>query len=224
MIEKRSNNKSVLKEIEERLYREDANNLDTEELISLIIRNGDNTKNVLELSKNLMRRFGRLEAMTCVNELSSQKGMGPVKAMQIVSALELGKRRYQPEEDKRQVFFSEDIYEMFRWDMGLYDTEHFRIVLLNTKNFVTRVEEISVGTINMSLVHTREVFSLALKTKAAAIVLVHNHPAGDSSPSEEDINITKKLIHTANIVGIEIFDHIIVCKNNYFSFKDKNML
>lgn len=222
MIEKK-NNKSVLREIEDRLYREDIGKLETEELISLIIRNGDNTKNVLELSQNLIRRFGTLEDMTSVDELASQKGMGPVKAIQLASALELGKRRFEPE-DKKQIFFSEDIYELFRWDMGLYDTEHFRVVLLNTKNFVTRVEEISVGTINMSLVHTREVFSLALKNKAAAIVLVHNHPAGDSSPSDEDINITNKLTQTANIVGIEIFDHIIICKNNYFSFKDKNML
>lgn len=109
-------------------------------------------------------------------------------------------------------------------DMKFLNKEHFRVILLNTKNQIISIEEISIGNLNSSIVHPREVFNIAIRRSANSIILVHNHPSGDSTPSTEDINITRRLIEAGNIIGIKVLDHIIIGDNNYTSLKQKNII
>jgi DNA repair protein RadC len=102
--------------------------------------------------------------------------------------------------------------------------EHFKLILLNSRNKIIRVRTISIGTLNTSLVHPREVFKDALAHSAASVVLAHNHPSGDPEPSEDDLKITKKLVESGKILGIEVIDHIIIGKNNFYSFREKGLI
>ncbi|MCD6214279.1 MAG: DNA repair protein RadC, partial [Candidatus Desulfofervidus sp.] len=154
--------------------------------------------------------------------LKDYPGLGPAKACEIVACFELGKRLLKGK--KARIYLSpKEVWEELK-DIRDNKKEHFVIFYLDSRNQEIKREIISVGSLNASLVHPREVFEPAVRNLAAQIILAHNHPSGDPEPSEDDITITKRLIEAGKIMGIEVVDHIIVVKNGFFSFKEKGLL
>ncbi len=211
----------------ERLLNEGAGALSDIELLAILVRTGSRETTALDLASMLMARFKslRLLADATVEELSEVKGVGPAKACQIQAALELAKRISQFSGPQRPVIRSpDDAACLVMEEMRHLDREHFRALLLNTKNQVIGADKVSVGTLNSSTVHPRELFRNAIKRSAASVILVHNHPSGDPTPSREDLDVTGRLCEAGRIIGIEVLDHIIIGDNKYISLKAKGLL
>ncbi|NLX61554.1 MAG: DNA repair protein RadC [Tissierellia bacterium] len=212
----------------EKLVKYGVGALSNAELIAIIIRTGYKEDTAIDLANRLisMDNSGiRFLSQATVEELTKIKGIGHCKAAQIIAAIELGKRiSSYGVGSKLKVDSPQVVVQLLMDEMRYFNKEHFRIVLLNTKNQVISIEEISVGNLNSSIVHPREVFNIAIRRSANSIILVHNHPSGDSTPSKEDINITYRLVEVGNIIGIKVLDHIIIGDNNYTSFRDKNII
>lgn len=173
-----------------------------------------------------MSQFGSLQklAEASIEELSSIKGIGLAKAAQIKAAFEISRRlsTQVPTYKSKELTDPEKVYRLIRSKLKDYHKEHFYIIALNSRNHT--IAEVSVGSLNASIVHPREVFAEAIKNKAASVVFAHNHPSGDPEPSEDDLMITKKLVESGKILGIEVFDHIIVAKDDFFSFKNRGLI
>jgi DNA repair protein RadC len=192
-----------------------AENVSEDVLLSIILRSGVTGHNVIELADEILRKYGSLRALSraSVDELVDQfDGMGPVKAQTIIAALELGRRLQQESADVLPVISTpEDVATILESEAKALEKERFWILILDTRN---RLKEppfvVSEGLINASLVHPREVFNYAVKNMAASVVLAHNHPSGDPSPSPEDIKVTRELVKAGEILDIKILDHIIM--------------
>lgn len=177
--------------------------------------------NVLQLSKKILRAIAKIgkEKIT-LEDLLKVKGLGTTKASQILSIIELTKRFSA---DASEIFSAEDVFKLCA-DIRESKKEHFAAFYLDTQNRLIERQIISIGTLNASLVHPREVFEPAVVRHAASIVVVHNHPSGNTEPSEEDREVTRRLREAGNILGIELSDHVIVAKTGFFSFQQKNLL
>lgn len=211
----------------EKLYSYGVESLSNAELIAIIIRTGYKDDTALDVAQRILNLDDKgLPHLTNVSleQLTEIKGIGECKAAQILAAIEIGKRitRWNSH-DKIKVTSPSVIANLMMDEMRYLDKEHFNIALLDTKNQVLSVENISIGTLNASIVHPRDVFSMAIKKNANSIILLHNHPSGDPQPSSEDINITHRLVDVGNLVGIKVLDHIIIGDNRYISFKEKNL-
>ena len=211
----------------ERMLRNGPEALTDVELIAILLRSGTPTSTALELAAQLLARFEGIRGLMAagIEELQEVKGIGPAKAIEVRAALELGRRVAAAPAAERPVIRTPDdaaavVMENFRH----LDREHFGVLVLNTKHQVLAHERVSVGTLNSSSVHPREVFKNAVRRNAAALVLVHNHPSGDPTPSRQDIELTRRLVEAGQIMGIEILDHIIVGDNKYTSFKAEGLL
>ncbi|MDP3044353.1 MAG: DNA repair protein RadC [Eubacteriales bacterium] len=211
----------------ERMLRNGPEALTDVELIAILLRSGTPTSTALELAAQLLARFEGIRGLMAagIEELQEVKGIGPAKAIEVRAALELGRRVAAAPAVGRPVIRTPDdaaavVMENFRH----LDREHFGVLVLNTKHQVLAHERVSVGTLNSSSVHPREVFKNAVRRNAAALVLVHNHPSGDPTPSRQDIELTRRLVEAGQIMGIEILDHIIVGDNKYTSFKAEGLL
>ena len=212
----------------EKLCKYGPEKLSNEELLAIIIRTGSRTESALDVSKKILTRDNRgltyLRDVT-IQELMEVRGIGECKAAQILSAIELGKRlSYQLASEKFVANNPVSIADIFMDDMRYLKKEHFKILLLDIKNQIISTEQISVGTLNASIVHPRDVFNIAIKRNASSIILVHNHPSGDPTPSKEDLNITKRLVETGRITGIDVLDHIIIGDNKFLSFRHENLM
>jgi len=209
----------------ERLLRFGAHQLTTAQLLAIILRTGDKRKSALELGRELLTHFTLKELEDAsVNEFKGIKGMGTVKVAQIKAALELGRRLLQDEKaGEKRVFFksSRDVYEYYMPRLFGLKKERFIVAMLDSKNKVFKEMRVSDGTLTSSPVHPREVFRYAIKEAAASVILVHNHPSGDPTPSREDIAITERLVDTGRIVGIDVLDHVIITDTVYISLKEK---
>ncbi|MFZ5647051.1 MAG: RadC family protein [Bacillota bacterium] len=211
----------------ERLIREGVRSLSDAELLAILLRTGYAEKSAMELATDVLSLYSGLKNIiqAGVEELSAIKGMGPVKAAQLKAALEIGRRVATVSESQRpSIKGPEDAAFMVMEDMRHLDREHFCVLLLNTKHQVVARETISVGTLNSSVVHPRELFKAAIKRSAAAVILVHNHPSGDPTPSREDREITRRLREAGTIIGIEVLDHIVIGDNKFVSLKAMGML
>lgn len=211
----------------ERMLRNGPEALTDVELIAILLRSGTPTSTSLELAAQLLARFEGIRGLMAagIEELQEVKGVGPAKAIEVRAALELGRRVAASPAAERPVIRTPDdaaavVMENFRH----LDREHFGVLVLNTKHQVLAHDRVSVGTLNSSSVHPREVFKNAVRRNAAALVLVHNHPSGDPTPSRQDIELTRRLVEAGQIMGIEILDHIIVGDNKYTSFKAEGLL
>lgn len=212
----------------EKLVKYGVGSLSNAELIAIILRTGYREDTAIDLANKLLSidriGIGYLSHAT-VEELTTIKGIGQCKAAQVIAAIELGKRiSSRGGEDKLKVDSPLVIAELLMEEMRYLRREHFKIAILDIKNQIISIENISVGNLNSSIVHPREVFNIAIKRSANSIILVHNHPSGDPTPSTEDINITHRLIDAGNIIGIKVLDHIIIGDNKYISFKHKNII
>lgn len=156
-------------------------------------------------------------------ELESIPGLGKVKSRQLQAILKLSKELLMPNSEDFYIKQPKDIYEYLKY-MSLFTEENLMLLCLNTKNKVIYSKLVSKGTINSSLVHPREVFTSAIKIQAASIVIVHNHPSGDPSPSSEDISITTRLRECSKIIGIDLLDHVIIGAGKYVSLKERGIM
>ena len=187
------------------------------ELLAIILQQGTQEENVIDMSHRLIATYG-LDKLSCCSlvELQKIKGIGPAKAMQIKAVFELNKRvKYQ--NNGKVIKTAKDVFNYCWPKMKDLDREQFRVLLLDSKNKVIKDEVVSVGTLNASIIHPREVFKTAIKESANAIILVHNHPSGDVMPSHEDKEITSKLIEGGETLNIKVMDHVIVGENEWRS-------
>jgi DNA repair protein RadC len=211
----------------ERLIALGAETLPTSELLAIIIGSGNKEDSAIALAYQLLSLPGGLSqlAQATVEEIQTIRGVGPAKACQVKASLELAKRLNALGGENKPVIRSpQDIAALVLEEMRTLDREHFKTLALNTKNQVLAVETVSIGSLNSSIVHPREVFKNPIKRSAAAIVLVHNHPSGDPTPSSEDLAVTKRLLEAGSILGIEVLDHLIIGNRRYISLKEKNLM
>ncbi|WP_297392327.1 DNA repair protein RadC [uncultured Peptoniphilus sp.] len=219
---------------QEKLLKFGPNYLSNAELLALIIRTGsksghsaiDTANKVLRSLKSENDRNGlnSLKNATFAN-LMQVEGIGEAKAAMIIAAVQLGMRLSVSSYDSKIRVTSPSVAANYVLsDMSVLEEEHFRIITLNTKKEINFVREISKGTINMTLVHAREVFRAAISDNAHTIILLHNHPTGDPKPSKEDIDLTNTLVQASKIIGIDILDHIIIGDNKYFSFLEEGLI
>ena len=211
----------------ERLQKFGPEALSAQELLALVIGRGIPKKSVMSIAQELLVRFGNVRAIShaTIEELSQIKGIGLAKAAQIKACFELGKREeLEPELKFFNIKDPESVVKAIRASIKDKAKEHFKLILLNPRNKIIGISTISIGTLNASLVHPREVFKDAIVHSAASVVLAHNHPSGDPDPSEDDLKITKKLVDSGKILGIEVLDHIIIAKNDFCSFKERRLI
>jgi DNA repair protein RadC len=211
----------------ERLQKFGPEALSAQELLALVIGRGIPKKSVMNIAQELLARFGNIKAINqaTIEELSQIKGIGLAKAAQIKACFELGRREeLEPELKTFDINNPEAVVKALRTSIKDKAKEHFKLILLNPRNRIIGISTISIGTLNASLVHPREVFKDAIMHSAASVVLVHNHPSGDPEPSEDDIKITKKLVDSGKILGIEVVDHIIIAKQGFKSFANEGLI
>ena len=210
----------------ERLVKFGEQALSAQELLQLILGRGVAGESVAVTAQKLLAQFGSLQklAEASIEELSSIRGIGLAKAAQIKAAFEISRRlsTQVPSYKSKELNDPEKVYRLIKSKLRDYHKEHFYIIALNSRNY--SIAEVSVGSLNASVVHPREVFAEAIRNKAASVIFAHNHPSGDPEPSEDDLEITKRLVESGKILGIEVLDHIIVAKDGFFSFKNKGLL
>lgn len=206
----------------EKLIRYGTDRLNNLELLAIIIGSGTKKHNALDLSGRLFKKYEDNKEQITYQNLIEHNGIGSTKACRIVACFELGKRLFKNKKTSL-ILSPEDVWKELD-EIRNRTKEHFVIFYLDVRNQIIRKEIISIGTLNMSVVHPREVFENAIRHTAAQILISHNHPSGDPNPSDEDIALTHRLIESGKILGIEIIDHVIVCKEVYYSFKKHEIL
>lgn len=211
----------------ERMELLGAEKLTDVELLAILLATGNKETNVLELASNLLHTHKGITGLQdlSLEELTHQKGIGKAKATTILAAIELGKRVHNNTVAYRSVIHSSaDAGILLQSRMRHLDREHFSILLLNSSKAIISIENISVGTLNNSLVHPREVFKQAIRHSASTVILAHNHPSGDCMPSDLDFEITERLVEAGKIIGIDVIDHIIVGEDSYYSFSENEYI
>ena len=209
----------------EKMLLNGANCLSDAELLAIIIRTGTKELNAIQLGQAIIDKADNIRYLQDLTfeELKSINGIGQTKALQIKAALELSNRIASYKPLKYRIKNPWDIYKYYMESLRYQYKEIFKVVLLNTKNEIITDVDISIGTLNSSLVHPREVFREAIRRSSNKIILLHNHPSGNCEPSKEDKSITNRLKDCGELMGIEVIDHIIIGDGVYFSFKE-NML
>ena len=205
----------------EKLMKYGAEKLTDDELLAIILRSGVKGKNVFELSKELLKTYKTLTKLeqASFETLSSIKGMGKVKSINLKASLEIGKRYhlYKMKEKKITINSPEDVYRVSE-NMVYYDREVVKVLSLDSKLNIISSDEVSQGTANASIAHPRDIFKCAIKNNAISIILVHNHPSGNPEPSNKDFEITNKIDKAGTLLGIRLNDHVIIGSNSYYSF------
>jgi len=202
--------------------------LSNAELIALIIHTGTKNKSAIRLAEDVLARLpGGISDLSsfCLEELLCIEGIGRTKASTILAAVELGKRiSATPRPEYFSIESSDDVAGLFMEELRYVKKEHFKSVLVNAKGDIISIENISVGELSSTVVHPREVFNMAIRKSAAAIIFVHNHPSGDPRPSSEDIKTTERLIESGQILGIRVLDHIIIGDGMFSSMRGMGLM
>jgi len=210
----------------ERIVYTGASSLSNAELVAIILRMGGRGENVIRMAERLLSQFGGLPglAQAGFDELCQVHGIGTAKAAQIKAALELGRRLMATAPHERpQVRSPADVANLLMLEMGLLEQEHLRAVLLDTKNVVLRVANVYAGNLNTAVVRVGEVFREAIRANCASIIVVHNHPSGDPTPSPEDVRVTEQLVEAGRLLDIEVLDHLVIGRNRYVSLKERGL-
>ncbi len=211
----------------EKLLLRGAQSLSDAELVAILLRTGKKGKSVLEIARELINNEGNLAmlATKTVDSLQKISGIGKDKAATLAAAFELSRRILsQPKWlSNKKITSPQDVAEIFIPILRDDNKEKFIVVCLNSANKIIKHETISVGNLNSSIVHPREVFKVAIDNSSASIILIHNHPSGNPEPSNEDIRITKKIVETGKIMEIPVFDHLIIAGETYTSFVEKRL-
>ncbi|WP_079480871.1 RadC family protein [Halobacillus salinus] len=211
----------------ERLLEIGPSHLSNQELLAILIGSGTRKESVTDLAQRVLIHFEGLLLLkgATIEELTSIRGIGTAKAVQILAAIEMGRRMQQMKPVERYMIRSpEDGADFVMEEMRDLKQEHFICLFLNTKNQVLHRQTVFIGSLNASIVHPREVFKEAVKRSAASIICAHNHPSGDPSPSQEDIQVTRRLQECGKMIGIEVLDHLVIGDRKFVSLKEKGYL
>lgn len=211
----------------ERMQAKGPSALSDSELLALLIASGTQKATALEVAAVMLTEHGGLRGLagTNLDRLASCPGIGVAKACMIMAAIEIAKRlSVMGTQDKPRISSPSDASQILSTKMRFLDREHFMAILLDTKNGVISVEEISVGCLDGSLVHPRELYKVAIQKSAAALIIAHNHPSGDPTPSKDDIKTTERLLAAAKIIGIALLDHLVIGDGCYVSLKEKGII
>ena len=211
----------------ERLIRQGAKSLSNQELIAILLRTGTKDRSVFHLSMELLKTLETIQSFRDVTleELMSIRGIGEAKAVHILAAVELGRRVYSASNEERYKIRSpKDAAAYVMTEMSGLQQEHFVALFLNVKNEVLHKQTIFIGGLNTSIVHPRELFKEAVRRSAASVIVMHNHPSGNPTPSEEDVLVTERLVKAGEILGIQLLDHIIIGEYNFVSLKEKGYI
>lgn len=211
----------------ERFVKYGPNSLSTHELIAIILRTGYKNESVLELSKKLLYKYNSLKELSqiSIKELTEQKGIGISKAVEIKSCFELCKRlQSESFQENIRLKSPESIYLFLKDTLEMKTQEHLIALYLNTKGELIKKKTLFIGSLNSSLIHPREIFKYAVKYSAASIILVHNHPSGDPTPSIHDIDVTKIINENGKMMDISLLDHLVIGRDKYYSFKEQGIL
>ncbi|KEQ22580.1 RadC family protein [Paenibacillus tyrfis] len=207
----------------ERMMLYGAQALSNAELLAILLRTGTYQESAVHVAQRLLLECGGLRMLTdmSMEQLTEIKGIGEAKALQIQAGIELGRRLARSTMNETVTIRSpQDVAALLMEDLRYLQKEHFVCLFLNTKNHVIGQETLSMGSLNASIVHPREVFRAAIKRSSASIVCAHNHPSGDPTPSPEDVEISKRLVQAGEIVGIDVLDHIVIGDKRYVSLKE----
>ncbi len=210
----------------ERLVRKGSGSLSDAELLAVVIRTGNKKENVLDLSKRVIKKYDlKVLSRARVGSLKKTFGVGEAKACQIIACFELGRRMSCFKREKKDVANSaKDIARILMPQLSGLKKEHFLGLFLDSRKRIIGQETIFIGSLDCSVIHPREIFKIALAESAAAMILVHNHPSGDPSPSEEDIEVSEQIVGAGNILGIQVLDHIIIGDNRFVSLKEEGYI
>ena len=204
----------------EKMIEKGAVNLRNGELLAILLRTGYAGKNVMAVSEEILRKFPMKKFLSLdFKSLSKIKGIGPSKACHILAAFELTKRALEVEDNNLPTINSDKDAVAQLQELRTAKKEHFVVLYLNARNQLIHKETISIGTLNASLVHPREVFKPAIDCLAASIIVAHNHPSGETEPSEADVMLTGRLVDAGRILGIEVADHLIITNKDFLSIK-----
>jgi DNA repair protein RadC len=211
----------------ERMLQFGAQALSNAELLAILLRTGTFSESAVRLAERLLAECGGLRGLVDMSkdQLTQIKGIGDAKALQIQAGIELGRRLARTAlGEKVTIRTPQDVAGLMTEELRYLQKEHFVCLFLNTKNHVVAKETLSIGSLNSSIVHPREVFRAAIQRSCASIICVHNHPSGDPTPSREDIDITNRLAEAGSIIGIEVLDHIIIGDRHYISLKEQGFM
>ena len=210
----------------ERLEYVGARALSAAELLAILLRTGGKGENVIRQSERLLTEFNGLSglAQASFEELTKTRGIGKAKVTQIKAALELGRRLLLAaplERDKIQS--PSDVANLLMLEMGMLEREQVRVVLLDTKNNVQRTPVVYSGSLNAAVIRVGEIFTEAVRANSASLIVVHNHPSGDPTPSPEDVQVTKQIVAAGKLLQIDVLDHLIITRDNYVSLKERRL-
>lgn len=209
------------------MLREGVQALSDAELLAVLLRTGTHKESAVTLAQRILKQAGGLKHIPemSVAEMTKIKGIGEAKALQIHAGIELGRRLSQLTYGERPVIRSpRDAAALLMEELRYLQKEHFVVLFLNTKNHVIAKETLSMGSLNASIVHPREVYRSAVKRGSASIICAHNHPSGDPTPSREDLGLTHRLIEAGNIIGIDLLDHLIIGDGVFVSLKEQGYM
>jgi DNA repair protein RadC len=213
----------------ERLVKFGVESMSLQELLAVVLGRGVQGMSVIDMAQELVGKFETLEKMSdaSIAELKDTRGMGVAKATQLKAVFELARRLNEENSGKKSgavIKSPEDAVRAVGTFLQGKKREHFLVISLDTRNHLIETHVISIGSLDSSIVHPREVFNPVIKDHAAAVILVHNHPSGNPDPSEEDIRLTRQLVESGRMLGIDVLDHIVVCDTAHYSMKDKNII
>jgi DNA repair protein RadC len=210
----------------ERLARLGAQSLSTAELLAILLRTGVPGENVIEVAQRLLKDFGGLAGLhrASLDELNHQHGLGLAKSAQLKAAMELANRlRLEAPEEKPGIHSPHDAFVLVQFEMSALEQEELRVLLLDTRNRVIKIDTVYRGSINQSPVRVAELFKSAIRSNSAAIIVVHNHPSGDPTPSPEDVNVTRQIIQAGKLLDISVLDHLVIGFNQFVSLKERGL-
>lgn len=210
----------------ERLLSYGPEALSTAELMAILLRTGSQGENVLDLATRLLVKFGGLGGLSraTLSELSAFKGVGPAKAAQLKAGLEIGRRLLiTAPQERPQITSPADAANLLMLEMAHLEQEHLRVLLLDTKNHVLASPIIYKGNVNTSVIRIAELFREAVRHNSTALIVAHNHPSGDPTPSPEDVRVTRQIVEAGNMLDIEVLDHLIIGQGRYVSLKERGL-
>lgn len=210
----------------ERLKHYGAQALSTSELLAILLRTGVKGENVVQLSVRLLSQYKGLAGLAKANfnELEATRGVGPTKVTQLKAAFELGRRLIVESPDERpQVRSPADAANLLMLEMSLLEQEHLRLILLDTKNRVLDMPTVYIGNLNTSVIRVGELFRHALRANCAGMIVVHNHPSGDPTPSPEDVRVTEQIVQAGELLDVDVLDHLVIGRQRFVSLKERRL-
>jgi len=200
--------------------------LNTAELLAILLRVGVKGENAVEVGQRILQTFGGLRGLhkASFDEVQAQRGLGEAKAAAIKAAIELGRRlSLEAPEERPTIHSPADVAALVQYEMSALEQEHFRVMLLNTRNQVLDIIELYHGSLNSSMIRVGEVFKPAVRRNAASVIVIHNHPSGDPTPSPDDTAVTNSIVTAGKLMDIEVLDHIIIGHKQFVSMKERRL-